>query len=174
MAEAKKEVREIPINWDRFHNDTRGVIKNLPRRRWSALVMIKRGGLIPGAIFARELDIRRNIGTLGIASYHDYKNQGGIEVYDLPSSEILALPHEEIIVVDDVCDTGRTYDYIQKHILPGAYYVATYVKPQGRPFAKLYGESFAQTDWLVFPWDMGLSLRPPLAQQRGEAEMVSS
>ncbi len=42
-------------------------------------VCVTRGGLVPAAIVARELGIRL-IETVCVASYHDYKEQGGLEV----------------------------------------------------------------------------------------------
>ena len=46
---------------------------------WKAVVAITRGGLVPAAIIARELGIR-NIETVCIASYHEYKDQGSLVV----------------------------------------------------------------------------------------------
>ena len=47
--------------------------------RSTAIVCITRGGLVPAAIVARELNVRL-IETVCVASYHDYKNQGELKV----------------------------------------------------------------------------------------------
>ena len=164
VAEKKLPIIKITIDWYRFHADARRLIKNLPRKDWEALVIITRGGLVLGATVARELNMRKNIATICISSYHDYRNQGDLKADNIPASEILALPRDKVLVVDDVCDTGETFDYIQKHILPGAYYAATYVKPKGRPFVHLFAQDFAQNEWLQFPWDLDLSVHPPFIE----------
>ena len=58
---------------------------------FDALVEVTRGGLVPAAIVARELDVRM-IETVCIASYHDYKTQGGLAVRNdgfLPDGAVL-------------------------------------------------------------------------------------
>ena len=57
------------INWEEFHRDA----KNLAQRLlalgpWTGVVALTRGGLVPTAIIARELDIRA-VDTLCISSY---------------------------------------------------------------------------------------------------------
>ena len=47
----------------------------LPTRvPFEAIVCITRGGLVPAAIVARELDLRL-VETVCVASYHDYKTR---------------------------------------------------------------------------------------------------
>ena len=46
---------------------------------FNAIVAITRGGLVPAAIVSRELEVRV-IETVCIASYHDYKTQGGLKM----------------------------------------------------------------------------------------------
>ncbi|MFX8320245.1 phosphoribosyltransferase family protein, partial [Acinetobacter baumannii] len=70
----------FPVSWDQFHRDARALAWRLSGQgHWEAVVAITRGGLVPAAIVARELNIRV-IETVGVASYHDYKNQGQLQV----------------------------------------------------------------------------------------------
>ena len=68
--------KAFPVSWDQFHRDARALAWRLASSGpFNAIVAITRGGLVPAAIVARELEVRV-IETVSIASYHDYKTQG--------------------------------------------------------------------------------------------------
>ena len=74
--------KAFPVTWDQFHRDSKALAWRLAGigdalGGWKAIVSITRGGLVPAAIIARELGIR-NIETVCIASYHEYKDQGDL------------------------------------------------------------------------------------------------
>ena len=78
MADGR--TKAFPVSWDQFHRDARALAWRLASSGpFEALVAITRGGLVPAAIIARELDLRV-IETVCVASYHDYKTQGGLKV----------------------------------------------------------------------------------------------
>ena len=58
------------LSWDELHRDTLNLARKLTDRPWKGIVSIARGGLVPGAILARELNLRV-VDTLCIASYVD-------------------------------------------------------------------------------------------------------
>ena len=39
-----------------------------------------------------------------------------------------------------------------------------YAKPQGRPLVDTFITEVSQDTWIFFPWDMGLSFQPPIAE----------
>ncbi len=64
--------KAFPVSWDQFHRDTARA--DLAARGQGAVHVarcITRGGLVPAAIIARELEIKM-IETVCIASYHSY------------------------------------------------------------------------------------------------------
>ena len=68
----------FPVSWDQFHRDSRALAWRLHAAGpFEAIVCITRGGLVPAAIVARELNVRM-IETVCVASYRDYKNQGDL------------------------------------------------------------------------------------------------
>src|ERR1700744_3940902 len=80
--------KAFPVSWDQFHRDARALAWRLAALGpFEAIVAITRGGLVPAAIIARELDLRV-IETVCIASYHDYKSQSSLKVLKALSSEI--------------------------------------------------------------------------------------
>jgi xanthine phosphoribosyltransferase len=68
------------VSWDQFHRDARALAWRLSAAgRFSGMVAITRGGLVPAAIVARELDMRV-IETICVASYAQEKNQEEMKI----------------------------------------------------------------------------------------------
>jgi xanthine phosphoribosyltransferase len=154
------------VSWDQFHRDARALAWRLAASGpFKAVVCITRGGLVPAAIVARELDVRL-IETVCVASYHDYANQGELRVLKDISPAVLALGGpggEGVLVVDDLTDTGRTALVVRER-LPKAHFAAIYAKPAGRPTIDTFVTEVSQDTWIYFPWDMGLTYQAPITQ----------
>ncbi len=79
MAETQSQ-KHFPVSWDQFHRDAKALAWRLNGEGpFRAIVSITRGGLVPAAIVARELNVRL-IETVCIASYQNYGNQGELKV----------------------------------------------------------------------------------------------
>ncbi len=156
--------KAFPVSWDQFHRDARALAWRLAGSGpFDALVAITRGGLVPAAIVARELDLRL-IETVCVASYHDYKNQGGLKVLKPIAPEVVRLDADaRILVVDDLVDTGATMKVVRE-MLPKAHVATVYAKPLGRPLVDTFVTEVSQDTWIYFPWDMGLAFQPPIAK----------
>ncbi len=154
--------KAFPVSWDQFHRDVRALTWHLAGAGpFDALIAITRGGLVPAAIVARELNVRV-IETVCIASYHDYKNQGGLQVMKTISDDLLKkIDGAKVLVVDDLVDTGATAKVVRE-MLPKAHFAAVYAKPQGRPMVDTFVTEVSQDTWIYFPWDMGLAFQPPI------------
>ena len=70
--------QHFTVSWDQIHRDVRQLCHLLIERDFKGIVAITRGGLIPAALIARELNIRL-IDTICIKSY-DHMNQGGLDI----------------------------------------------------------------------------------------------
>ncbi len=165
----KKETRvkplpdkAFPVSWDQFHRDARALAWRLAASGpFEALVCITRGGLVPAAIIARELEIRM-IDTVCIASYHNYKDQGGLKVIKGIDSLIVGTDGGKgVLIVDDLVDTGKTARVV-RDMLPKAHFATVYAKPQGRPLVDTFVTEVSQDTWIYFPWDMGLAFQSPI------------
>lgn len=160
--------KAFPVSWDQFHRDARALAWRLADkgpggRPFEAIVCITRGGLVPAAIVARELEIRL-IETVCIASYHDYANQGELVVLKEIAARVQALGDGRgsgVLVVDDLTDTGKTARVVRE-MLPAAHFAAVYAKPQGAPLIDTFVTEVSQDTWIYFPWDMGLSYQEPI------------
>ncbi len=155
----------FPVSWDQFHRDTRALTWRLHEAGpFEAIVCITRGGLVPAAIVARELNVRI-IETVCIASYMNYKNQGDIKVMKGVGSEVMALRDQgkKVLIVDDLVDTGKTARVVRE-ILPSAHFATVYAKPMGRPLVDTFITEVSQDTWIYFPWDTALSYVPPIRE----------
>ena len=155
--------KAFPVSWDQFHRDARALAWRLASTGpFDAIVAITRGGLVPAAIVARELEIRV-IETVCIASYHDYKIQGGLKVLKTIAPAVSSLNEgAKILIVDDLVDTGATAKVVRE-MLPRAHFATVYAKPLGRPMVDTFITEVSQDTWIYFPWDMGLAFQPPIA-----------
>ena len=154
--------KAFPVSWDQFHRDARALAWRLAAAGpFDALIAITRGGLVPAAIVARELNVRV-IETVCIASYHDYKNQGGLQVLKTIADSLMTKADgAKILVVDDLVDTGATAKVVRE-MLPKAHFATVYAKPKGRPMVDTFITEVSQDTWIYFPWDMGLAFQPPI------------
>jgi xanthine phosphoribosyltransferase len=116
---------------------------------WHGIVAVARGGLVPAALVARALGIRR-LETVSAAAYRG-ETLGSPELLKFPTA---AGDGEGWLIVDDLVDTGTTMKIVRT-ILPKAHVAVLYAKPIGRPLADSFVQEFAQESWIDFPWEMG-------------------
>lgn len=144
MTEA---TRDVCPDWDDIHRQSRALANRLSAQGpWRAIVAVARGGLVPAAIIARELGIRM-VDTVCVATHGD-------DGSTLPLRVLKVLPGngEGCLVVDDLVDSGRTYETVRTY-LPKAHYVALYAKPGGREQVDSFGVEISQDVWVHFPWE---------------------
>lgn len=160
--------KSFPVSWDQFHRDARALAWRIaePERQWRGIVCITRGGLVPAAIVARELNIRL-IETVCVASYHDYSSQGDMHVIKEISEELKTSGGEDILIVDDLTDTGKTATLVRA-MLPNAHFATVYAKPKGRPMVDTFITEVSQDTWIFFPWDMGFTYQEPITKGPGD------
>ncbi len=149
---------ELMVSWADLHRDTRSLVARLLQDRpgqeawrgpWKGIVAITRGGMIPAAVVAREMDIRL-IDTLAVASYQG-QTSGPLTVLKEP--DLAAADRGKgWLVVDDIVDTGRTLEKARE-ILPDACLVTLYAKPRAIELVDIYIHRVAQDRWVNFPWD---------------------
>lgn len=145
------------ITWDSMQMYTRQLAqKLLPAEQWKGIIAVSRGGLVPAAILARELNIRY-VDTICISSY-DHEHQRELNILKKASGD-----GEGFLVVDDLVDTGGTAEVVRE-IYPKAKFVTVCAKPKGRHLVDDYVVDIKQDCWIEQPWDMGLSFCEPLSK----------
>ena len=147
------------VSWEAFHRATKELAKGLFNRDFDSIVAVSRGGLVPAAILARELDIRV-VDSICVSSY-DYDQQRELKI--LKDASLADSPR--LLIVDDLVDTGETAKALREHF-PTACFVTVYAKPQGKPLVDHYVTDIEQDTWIQLPWDMELAYSVPLAEQK--------
>jgi xanthine phosphoribosyltransferase len=156
--------KAFPVSWDQFHRDARALAWRLASSGpFHSIVCITRGGLVPAAIVARELDVRL-IETVCVTSYEAIGRQGALKILKGIAPDVAANKGEGVLIVDDLVDTGKTARVVRE-IIPRAHFATVYAKPMGRPQVDTFITEVSQDTWIFFPWDTGLAFQPPIRGQ---------
>ena len=146
------------VSWEELHRDTRTLAHQLmPANQWQGAIAITRGGMIPAAIIARELNIRL-LDTICIKTY-DKQDKGETEI--LKTVDPMFGDGSGFLLIDDLVDTGTTARAVRA-LVPNARFVTVYAKPEGRREVDDFIKEVPQNTWINFPWDMELSYSSPI------------
>ena len=162
-ANTARHAKTFPVSWDELHRHAKALAWRLVELGpWKGIVAITRGGLVPAAIVARELDLRL-VDTVCVSSYQDSAQGGGVKGDVIVLKGIVGDGDGEgYLIIDDLVDTGHTARVV-RNMLPKAHFATVYAKPAGRPLVDTYVTEVSQDTWILFPWDIDLQFAPPLA-----------
>nr|MBN1230050.1 phosphoribosyltransferase [Anaerolineae bacterium] len=137
---------------------------------FDALVMITRGGIVPGGLICEALDIQ-DVLTASVSFPEGLSEQplaAWPEFLQFPSESLLA--NRRILIVDDVWGSGRTSTAVSGRVEAAGGSSATCVlhfNPYRSLFSKARPDYFAATTdaWIIYPWEIdhgveGVSPRP--------------
>jgi hypoxanthine phosphoribosyltransferase len=130
-------MRRVVMGWGDVHHACSYLLDQMrddhKRIRRSSIIMpVVRGGFVPAAILSYALKLNDCL-SINPAIIPDRSER------------------DDLIIVDDICDTGKTFKFFHKYF-PNALYVCAFVKPEGRDHCHYFGHSYDQDQWLVFPW----------------------
>ncbi len=147
------------VTWDQLHRDSKALAwRLLERGPYAGIVAITRGGLIPAAIIARELDCRL-IESVSVVTY-DEETRGEPQVAKPPTA---AGDGTGWLILDDLVDTGTTARVVRA-LLPKAHFATVYAKPAGKPTVDTFITEVSQDTWILFPWDTEPQFIAPIAR----------
>jgi xanthine phosphoribosyltransferase len=149
----------LTVGWEQLHRDTRALAGKLMNMGpFQGIVAVSRGGLIPAAIVARELDLRL-VESVCVVTYQD-EQIGRPVVTKHPS---VAGDGTGFLIVDDLADTGTTARVV-RGLLPKALYACVYVKPAGKETSDVHVAEVDQDTWILFPWDTAPQFVHPMVR----------
>lgn len=150
--------KTFPVTWDELQRNAKALAWRLVEKGpFKGLIAVTRGGLVPAAIIARELEIRL-IDTVCVATY-DHKDRGESAILKGVEGD-----GEGWLIVDDLVDTGKTARVV-RDMLPKAHFAAIYAKPAGRPLVDSFITEVSQDTWILFPWDSEPQYVKPLIER---------
>ncbi|NQW09115.1 MAG: xanthine phosphoribosyltransferase [Alphaproteobacteria bacterium] len=158
--------RAFPVSWEELHRTGKALAWRLVELGpFKGVIAITRGGLVPAAIVARELNIRV-VDSVGVASYDDQREigerQGELRIIKPPS---MTTDGDGWLIVDDLVDTGETARAVRA-MLPKGHFATIYAKPAGRPVVDTFVTEVSQDTWIYFPWDLEPRPVDPIAGRR--------
>jgi len=163
--------RQELISWEDVHR----LIDNLLQQfehKYNVLLMITRGGIVPGGFLAEAMDIR-NIYTASIDFFEPEESPGPSNSPYLAWPKFLQFPEnaalkcERVLIVDDVWGSGRTITAVRKRVAAGGGLPSTCVL-HFNPYRNLFDASKpdyfgATTDaHIIYPWEVQHGFRNPL------------
>lgn len=155
---SKRYQHTFPVTWDQLHRDSKALAwRLLDMGQFRGIVAITRGGLVPAAIVARELDIHL-VDTVCVSSYKGKDQQARLEML-----KPLKMDGDGWLMIDDLVDTGNTAKVV-RDMLPKAHFATIYAKPLGRPLVDTYVTEVSQDTWILFPWDSEVRYVQPLVE----------
>ena len=150
------------VTWDQLHRDARQLATVLaPLGPWRGIVAVTRGGMIPAAIVARELECRL-VETISVAAYDEENPRPPVVL----KGATAAGDGAGFVIVDDLVDRGDTARMVRS-LLPAAHFACLYAKPLGRDATDTFVAEVAQDTWVLFPWDTAPLFVPPIGRKPG-------
>ena len=152
--------KTYPISWEQLHRDSKALAwRLLAHDYFKGIVAVTRGGLVPAAIIARELDIRL-VDTVCVSSYDWQNHSGEVEVLKAFKAD-----SDQWLIIDDLVDTGKTAKTV-RDMMPKAHFATIYAKPAGKPLVDTYITEVSQDTWILFPWDSESQFIQPIVGQQ--------
>jgi hypothetical protein len=141
--------------FDRINEEVEELARKLKPERFDVMLVITRGGLIPGAILGYRLGIR-NILIAAVEFYDDQTGARGAFPTFLQFPADPLLNGQRVLVVDEVWDSGRTIQAVTTRIRQAGGEPVTAVlhyKPRMTEVA-LEPDFYvkATNAWIVYPW----------------------
>ena len=118
------------------------------------VVGIGRGGLVPATMMAYKLDLP--VLCYSLSTYDDHNKQSGMVEHQLIDFEALGKDSINILVVDDICDTGDTFKWVRdlpKDEIDIETHVALFSKRENIKIPDVIGLVADENEWIVFPWE---------------------
>ena len=164
------ETRRELVSWEDIDQLIDHLIPQF-RREFTAMVMITRGGIVPGGLLAQAMDVRHVL----IAAVN-FPAQIGTEKDKLMAwPDFLQFPADDLLrgrhtlIVDDVWGSGRTMTAVRNRVSQAGGFPETCVL-HFNPYRNLFGGArpdyyAAVTDaFIIYPWEI----------QRGGDEVLLS
>jgi hypoxanthine phosphoribosyltransferase len=110
---------KIYLTWDDIDNLVDILSKQITKNITSVMGL-PRGGLIPAVMLSHKLNL-----------------------------PLINSPTENTLIVDDICDTGKTFERINAN-----YFACLHYKPHTSSFKPtIWAKSHEGDEWVIYPWE---------------------
>ncbi len=122
-------------------------------RKFTHVIGISRGGLLPAKIISYVLEI--DMITYGVSTYSDKKQNTEARVTQSIDFDKLD-NSSRLLIIDDKADTGRTIEFIKDKIgtkFDFVRYATLFAEKRAKKKVDHYGVLVPDNTWIDFPWE---------------------
>ena len=145
---------DVILSYSDIQTDVNNFVEQFEtdNKTFTHVVGIARGGLVPAVMLSHKLNIPML--TYSVSSYigraynllKPNQDESVFDVLDQDSS---------VLIVDDICDTGKTIQYMVKLLADVEVSVATITtKSHSKDMVDYYGAVVGDNKWVIFPWEV--------------------
>jgi len=153
-------MKKIYLTWQEVEKLILTILPQIKSQVYDAILVITRGGIVPGGIIAEKLGITKVL----VASVDFYSD----ETFDLDWPVFMQFPidsllsGQHILIVDDLWDRGKEITAVKERVeMAGG--TATSFAMHYKPHRSLFPESAPDyytsitEDWIIYPWELDRS-----------------
>lgn len=141
------------VSWKNLHTSSFKLAQKIKRsgKKLDLIVAIARGGMTIAQILSDFLTLP--VATFTVSSYKDMKQNN---LSDISFHVGARLDNKNVLLVDDISDTGKTFirgtKYLQELGAGSITTASLFIKPHTKFMPDFYAEDIDR--WVVFPFDM--------------------
>lgn len=146
------------VSWNDIINWSKQLARKIIDSNYQpdVIIGIARGGVTPARLLCDFLGV---MDLLTIKVEHWVETAGHLEDAMVKYPLTVNLDKKKVLLVDDICDTGRSIivskEYIEKNNKPAELRVATmqYIKPVAKFTPDYYVDEVVDWVWYLYPWN---------------------
>lgn len=142
--------KEVRYSWEVIHGAVETLAYVAQPLNCTNILAVARGGLIPATMLSHRLVI-----PMEVVNVFSYRGKEKVAVPQMTQSDDqyarMRSYGPKLLIVDDILDTGDTYDLMMKHF-PEAHFACLISK---RPILKALHFGYCPKEvWVHFPWEL--------------------
>ncbi len=148
--------RYLILTWDELYSDVVKLCLKIKKDRFTPdlIVAIARGGWVIGRIVSDLLGIEE-VASIRIRFYVGIEKTESRPILEQPLC--MKIKGKQILIVDDVVDTGKTVSLAKEYIRSLGASIIKVAVPYKKPWAKIVPDYYVREvdKWIVFPYEKG-------------------
>lgn len=144
------------LSWAEVEKAVEIIVNRIGNKKYDYVIGIANGGLIPATLIAKKLNLKTL--SVGMSSYKDNIQLDKVTVWsNLNQISNMKVDYGTCIIVDDICDSGKTFHNLKKYYLTEEEIItdtaALVVKPKSTFTPDYYAINIDSETWVKFPWE---------------------
>jgi len=142
---------KLLLTWENIDKYIHNIIPKIKNLKIDVLIGISRGGLIPLTLISEKLE-NKNVQFVSVSSYiGEKKSCVKINNHSWKENDLI---NKNILVIDDVSDTGDTLislsSFLRNFKPKKVFYYTIFIKPHTKFIPDFYSDK--TNKWIIYPW----------------------